>query len=105
MLGHRGIYHQGWQANTVPPAGPWEADDLPAPEDYEWELYHLDEDYSQARNLPGGPPSGRGSCRPRGRREPDATRCRRRATPTNHAAFRPGSPAPKPVARRSPPGG
>lgn len=51
MLGHRGIYHQGWQANTVPPAGPWEADDLPAPEDYEWELYHLDEDYSQARNL------------------------------------------------------
>jgi hypothetical protein len=23
MLGHRGIYHDGWFANTTPPTSPW----------------------------------------------------------------------------------
>jgi arylsulfatase A-like enzyme len=25
MLGHRGIYHEGWYANTTPPVLPWES--------------------------------------------------------------------------------
>jgi arylsulfatase len=47
MLGQRSIYHQGWLACTVhPPIGGW--GDFPADV---WELYHLEEDRAQAKNL------------------------------------------------------
>jgi arylsulfatase len=48
MLGTRGIWHEGWFANTVHAAAPsgWSNFD----ED-PWELYHIAEDRSQCRNL------------------------------------------------------
>jgi arylsulfatase A-like enzyme len=47
MLGQRAVYHQGWLANTLhPPISGWGNFD-----DDDWELYHLDEDRSQTRNL------------------------------------------------------
>ncbi|SBT03488.1 Arylsulfatase A family protein [Candidatus Accumulibacter aalborgensis] len=52
MASNRGIYHEGWYANTHPPLPPWElaAAELPI-DQYKWELYHLSEDYSQADDL------------------------------------------------------
>ena len=53
MLGNRAIYHDGWVACTTPPLPPW--DPGSAEEDvitgYRWELYHTDEDFSQAVDL------------------------------------------------------
>jgi arylsulfatase len=52
MVANRGIYHEGWFANTTPPHGPWVLNaPLPDPKDYKWELYNLDDDYSQANDL------------------------------------------------------
>jgi arylsulfatase len=54
MLAHRGIYHDGWYANTTPPTLPWQSSGT-LPEDvvngYAWELYNLAEDPTQSRNL------------------------------------------------------
>jgi arylsulfatase len=54
MLAHRGIYHDGWYANTTPPVLPWESGGS-MPEDvvngYAWELYDLAQDPTQSRNL------------------------------------------------------
>ena len=50
MIGNRGIYHEGWFAGTIHKA-PWElAPRRPLAEDV-WELYNVDEDFSQANNL------------------------------------------------------
>ena len=52
MIANRGIYHDGWYANTTPPHGPWILNaPLPPILDYKWELYNLTEDYSQANDL------------------------------------------------------
>jgi arylsulfatase A-like enzyme len=52
MIANRGIYNEGWYANTTPPHGPWVLNaPLPEPNDYKWELYNLTEDYSQANDL------------------------------------------------------
>jgi hypothetical protein len=52
MISNRGIYHDGWYANTTPPHGPWVLNaPLPQPTDYKWELYNLSEDYSQSNDL------------------------------------------------------
>ena len=52
MIANRGIYHDGWYANTTPPHGPWILNaPLPSPTDYQWELYDLKDDYSQANDL------------------------------------------------------
>lgn len=52
MIANRGIYHEGWYANTVPPHGPWILNaPLPEPKDYQWELYNLNEDYTQSNDL------------------------------------------------------
>jgi hypothetical protein len=52
MIANRGIYHEGWYANTTPPHGPWILNaPLPAPKDYNWELYNLTEDYTQSNDL------------------------------------------------------
>jgi arylsulfatase A-like enzyme len=52
MVSNRGIFQDGWYANTTPPHGPWILNaPLPAPTDYKWELYNLTEDYSQFNDL------------------------------------------------------
>ena len=44
MLGHRGIYHDGWKAVTFHGKGtPFDKD--------KWELYHVAEDYSEVHDL------------------------------------------------------
>jgi len=44
MLGHRGIYHDGWKAVAWHrPGTPFEAD--------RWELYHLEKDFSECHDL------------------------------------------------------
>ncbi len=49
MLGHRGIVHDGWKAVTRHPMGASFDDDV-------WELYHLDEDFSEAHDLAAAEP-------------------------------------------------
>jgi arylsulfatase A-like enzyme len=52
MIGNRGIYHEGWYACTTPPVGPWVLNaPMPNVNAYRWELYNLNEDYSQANDL------------------------------------------------------
>lgn len=52
LISNRGIYHDGWYANTTPPVAPWVLNaPMPNVDSYKWELYHLDEDYSQANDL------------------------------------------------------
>jgi arylsulfatase len=55
ILGSRGVYHDGWIAGTFGPKAPWSTDISGiigwTPETDVWELYHLDEDYSQSKNL------------------------------------------------------
>ena len=54
MLGNRGIYHDGWMANTRPVVPPWEGGDVKMPNvltGYTWELYNIAKDYSQADDL------------------------------------------------------
>lgn len=52
MAGNRGIYHDGWYANTTPPVAPWVLNaPMPSIDKYQWELYKLDDDYSQDNDL------------------------------------------------------
>lgn len=52
MAGNRGIYPDGWYANTTPPAVPWELKKPTIPLDqYNWELYQISADYSQSEDL------------------------------------------------------
>ena len=54
MAGNRGIYHDGWMANTTPFAPPWDlaTGKLPDVVDgYKWELYNITEDFSQYNDL------------------------------------------------------
>ena len=51
MFGNRGIYSNGWTASTRHSV-PWLMGvALPPLEDDVWELYHVDEDFSQAKDL------------------------------------------------------
>jgi arylsulfatase A-like enzyme len=58
MCGNRGIYHEGWMAVTRHGV-PWEM--VPTAgkrfEDDEWELYHLDTDWTQAHDLADAEPA------------------------------------------------
>ena len=59
MFGNRALYHDGWIASTTPPAAPWLMGQGPLPEvvnGYKWELYNLEEDYSQAHDLASSNP-------------------------------------------------
>ncbi|WP_309418543.1 arylsulfatase [Telmatospirillum sp.] len=52
MISNRGIFKDGWYANTTPPVPPWVINaKMPDPKDYKWELYNLTEDYSQFNDL------------------------------------------------------
>jgi arylsulfatase A-like enzyme len=52
MASNRGIYHEGWYANTTPPVAPWILNaPMPDINAYKWELYNLTADYSQANDL------------------------------------------------------
>ena len=52
MVANRGIFHDGWYANTVPPVPPWVLNaPMPDVDHYKWELYNLTEDYSQYNDL------------------------------------------------------
>lgn len=50
MFGNRGIYHEGWVACTRHSI-PWLMVPLPPLKDDIWELYKVDEDFSQSNNL------------------------------------------------------
>ena len=49
MFGHRGLWHEGWKAVAFHPTGtPFEQD--------KWELYHLDQDFSETTDLAAAHP-------------------------------------------------
>lgn len=56
IMGSRGIYHDGWMASAFGPRTPW-VQGLPkgirewTPDKDKWELYNLEEDWSQANDL------------------------------------------------------
>lgn len=61
IMGSRGIYHDGWFAGTFGPRTPWVPGIPPGiatwtPENDVWELYNLDEDWSQANDLAAAMP-------------------------------------------------
>jgi arylsulfatase len=56
IMGSRAIYHDGWMASAFGPRSPWVPGRPPGidewtPDEDTWELYHLDEDWSQADDL------------------------------------------------------
>jgi arylsulfatase A-like enzyme len=52
MVGNRAIYKDGWMASTTPLRLPWiNTGAEPNPDDFKWELYNINEDFSQANNL------------------------------------------------------
>ncbi len=55
VMGSRGVYHDGWFAGVFGPRVPWAPNfaDIAAwePDKDVWELYNLDEDYSQSKDL------------------------------------------------------
>jgi arylsulfatase A-like enzyme len=52
MFANRAIYNDGWVAATTPPLLPWEfGGNLPPVDDYKWELYNVDQDFSEANDL------------------------------------------------------
>ncbi len=51
MLGNQGIYHHGWMASAIRGV-PWASENEPGDLlNMSWELYHVDEDFSQAVDL------------------------------------------------------
>ncbi len=59
LFGNRGIYHEGWFAGTTPVAAPWstEVPVVDVIDGYKWELYHVDQDFSQAVNVADAEPA------------------------------------------------
>jgi arylsulfatase len=52
MFANRAIYSDGWVAATAPPVPPWVfGTNPPAVEDYKWELYNVEQDFSEASDL------------------------------------------------------
>jgi arylsulfatase A-like enzyme len=54
MLGNRGLYNDGWMASTTPKLLPWQPKAKPGADDpltFDWELYQVAEDFSQANDL------------------------------------------------------
>lgn len=60
MFGNRGIYHDGWYANTRPISPPWALVAAPNPDvmnSYKWELYDLTKDWTQDNDLAASNPA------------------------------------------------
>jgi arylsulfatase len=58
MLGNRALYSDGWIASTIPPVAPWVVGgQKPDVLDYQWELYDITRDFSQADNLAAKEPA------------------------------------------------
>jgi arylsulfatase len=60
MFGNRGIYHDGWYANTRPISPPWDLVATPNPDvmnSYKWELYDLTKDWTQDNDLAASNPA------------------------------------------------
>jgi arylsulfatase A-like enzyme len=55
MFGSRAIYHDGWIASAPPVSAPWDITLEKPPTDimngYKWQLYNLDEDWTQSNDL------------------------------------------------------
>lgn len=52
LVGNRAIYKDGWMASTTPLRLPWVTiGEEPNPDDFQWELYNVTEDFSQANDL------------------------------------------------------
>jgi arylsulfatase len=52
LVGNRAIYKDGWMACTTPLRLPWVTlGSEPNPDDFKWELYNINEDFSQANDL------------------------------------------------------
>jgi arylsulfatase A-like enzyme len=52
MFGNRAIYDDGWIAATTPAVAPWVfGGKLPPVDDYKWELYNVNQDFSESNNL------------------------------------------------------
>jgi len=60
MFGSRAIYHEGWIASAPPSGAPWILTLDKPPSDvmnaYKWELYNVDEDWTQAKDLAASEP-------------------------------------------------
>jgi arylsulfatase len=57
MIGNRGVYSNGWVACTTPMRLPWQAASDHSPNEFQWELYHVAEDFSEANNLAAANPA------------------------------------------------
>ena len=56
VMGSRAIYHEGWMASAFGPREPWATGTPPGirewtPDKDKWELYNVDQDWSQANDL------------------------------------------------------
>jgi arylsulfatase len=52
LVGNRAMYKDGWIASTTPLRLPWVTiGQEPNPDDFKWELYNINEDFSQANDL------------------------------------------------------
>jgi arylsulfatase A-like enzyme len=54
MLGNRALYNDGWIASTTPKRLPWQPKAKPGSDDpltFNWELYHVADDFTQATDL------------------------------------------------------
>jgi arylsulfatase len=52
MFGNRAIYNDGWIAATTPAVAPWVfGGKVPPVDDYKWELYNVDRDFSESNDL------------------------------------------------------
>jgi len=51
MFANRAIYNDGWVAATTPPVLPWVMGQTPYVNDYKWELYNVENDFSEANDL------------------------------------------------------
>jgi arylsulfatase A-like enzyme len=61
IMGSRAVYHEGWMASAFGPRAPWVAGTPPGirewtPDKDQWELYNLEEDWTQANDLAGKMP-------------------------------------------------
>ncbi len=51
MFANRAIYNDGWIAATTPPILPWVMGQAVDVNDYKWELYNVEKDFSEANDL------------------------------------------------------